>query len=302
MINENILNSTVFNDNEILQDTILWEEISSFSSEYKGKYSFKTKLGSIFNFNTIVWDCRGNDSRKYGNTLDDHNIEDMADIDIIKYETPLRNGGIIQNQRFIEKIFHIKITLYSNTIENLQKEIQAIKTAFHSWGELYKKEYNRESYINVKLEWGVKVWKILLSGTQIEFDFISLDPFFIQRNGTTKFYENQTEPIDGTLVINDSEYPPILTTIIQFWNTTWVNNIKLELNGYELEVNETIPNNAILIFNGEENKVTLNGTEIKWYKGQFLPFPLGVPGTFKINYNGTLDTYNTYILYDKIIL
>jgi|GEM_PF-3308848 hypothetical protein len=56
----------------------------------------------------------------------------MADIDIIKYETPLRNGGIIQNQRFIEKIFHIKITLYSNTIENLQKEIQAIKTAFHS--------------------------------------------------------------------------------------------------------------------------------------------------------------------------
>jgi hypothetical protein len=42
-----------------------------------------------------------------------------------------------------------------------------------------------------------------------------------------------------------------------------VNNIKLELNGYELEVNETIPNNAILIFNGEENKVTLNGTEIK---------------------------------------
>lgn len=298
-----MLNEKPINENHLNQTTFLWdlwwnESVSSFWVEITSKYAFLSKTWQIFNFNTF---CRW---QKYWNFVRDQDFENMADIEVSSYQSPLRNWGILQSRRFSQKIFNIKMTITSDNIENLEKEIQQIKSIFNRWGQLYKKHHNRESIVNVVLSEPIKVWPMRLIWTDLDISFLSLDPFWKNQIWTTKFFENQTWPLDTTLIINDSDDKVEITWIVQIGSVTGViDRIELTLNDYTVSINHEIISWDIIEFDTKNRTVKVNSEKV-FFEWEFEDFPIWIAGSVKMNYSwsGTIDSYNLYILYDKIVL
>ena len=289
------INSSPINDVKYYWE-INEENVSSFWVNINSKYAVVSDLGHVFNFSTI---CK----QKYWNYINSHNLEDLPSISISKYETPLRNWWIIQNKRFDDFVFNISITITSNNIENLEQELRDIKTIFNSKFRLYKQNNSKDNYINVVLT-DFSIWNKLLSWTDIRMSFLTLDPFWIEWNWSTEFFESLSWELNTTLIINDSDYEVDLTTIIQIKEKTWtVNQLFLELNWYEIEINQTLNVWDVIVFEWSKNKLYINWVETI-YKWSILAFPILKPWTVKLTYSWwwSLDLYNMYILYDKISL
>ncbi len=289
-INSHPINYTPF----IWELDNLW--ISSFSSEINWEYAILSNLWNIFNFNSICY-------QKYGNWLLEHNFDDLPSISISKYDTPLRNWWIIENTRFDEFIFNIKFFITSDNLLNLEKEINDIKTIFNSKIKLYKKNLEKDNYINVKIT-DFKIDKKLLSWTNIDVSFISMDPFWNESTWATQFFEELSSNLDTTLIINDSSHEVDLWIIIQVNGITGViNKTILNLNWYEIEINKTLSIWDIIVLEKKTWYLFINWIR-DTYKWNLLPFPILTPWQFSITFEWwwTMDLYNTYILYDKIIL
>lgn len=289
-INSHPINYTPF----IWELDNLW--ISSFSSEINWNYAILSNLWNIFNFNSICY-------QKYGNWLLEHNFDDLPSISISKYDTPLRNWWIIENTRFDEFIFNIKFFITADNLINLEKEISDIKTTFNGKIKLYKKNLEKDNYINVKMT-DLKIDKKLLSWTSIDVSFISMDPFWTESNWVTQFFEELSWNLDTTLIINDSSHEVDLWVIIQVNEVTWlVNKTIINLNWYEIEINKVLNNWDIIVLEKKTWYLFINWVR-NTYRWNLLPFPILTPWQFSITFDGwwTMDLYNTYILYDKIIL
>lgn len=289
-INSHPINYTPF----IWELDNLW--ISSFSSEINWTYAILSSLWNIFNFNSICY-------QKYWNWLLEHNFDDLPSISISKYDTPLRNWWIVENTRFDEFIFNIKFFITSDNLLNLEKEISDIKTTFNSKIKLYKKNLEKDNYINVKIT-DLKIDKKLLSWTNIDVSFISMDPFWGESNWATQFFEELSWNLDTTLIINDSSHEVDLWVIIQVSELTGlINKTILNLNWYEIEINKVLNNWDIIVLEKKTWYLFINWIR-NTYRWNLLPFPILTPWQFSITFDGwwTMDLYNTYILYDKIIL
>lgn len=289
-INSHPINYTPF----IWELDNLW--ISSFSSEINWTYAILSNLWNIFNFNSICY-------QKYGNWLLEHNFDDLPSISISKYDTPLRNWWIIENTRFDEFIFNIKFFITADNLINLEKEISDIKTTFNGKIKLYKKNLEKDNYINVKIT-DLKIDKKLLSWTNIDVSFISMDPFWTESNWATQFFEELSWNLDTTLIINDSSHEVDLWVIIQANEVTGlVNKTIINLNWYEIEINKVLNNWDIIVLEKKTWYLFINWVR-NTYRWNLLPFPILTPWQFSITFEGwwTMDLYNTYILYDKIIL
>ena len=296
-----IINWQVINDIEFIWVFQIWETISSFDTEIKTKYSYKSDLWVIFNFNTI-WNFCWERNQIYWNLMLNSNPNNIPEISTIEYQSPLKNWWFYQNKRFDKQEINFDLEIVSNNIENLEKEIQLMKQVFSSSGKIFKKYNKHFCYLDVILK-EFSVWVLKNSGTEIKITFESLAPFWISDSKASKIFENQTTKIDTTIMINDSDYSPEYTTIIQVWNITWnINKFSFSLNWFEVEINENIRSWSIIVFDWKELKVTLDWFEVLYF-WEFSEIPVWKPCQIKINYSGgNILNYNLYILYDKIIL
>jgi len=273
----------------------LW--ISSFSSEIKSDYALISNLWGVFNFNSICY-------QKYWNWLLEHNFDDLPSINISKYDTPLRNWWIIESSSFEDFIFNIKFIVTSDSLSNLEKEINDIKTIFNGkWIKLYKNNLWKGNYINVKIT-DFSIDKKLLSWTNINVSFVSVDPFWLEWTWATQFFEEISWNLDTTLIINDSSEEVDLWIIIQIKTITdLINKLKINLNWYEIEINKVLNNGDIIVLEKKTWYLYINWIR-NTYKWNLLPFPILTPWQFKIVFEWwwSVDLYNTYILYDKIVL
>lgn len=289
------INWAPINSSEFVWD-ITTENVSSITSTIDSNYAIISNLWLVFNFYTILY-------QQYWNYISSHNLDDLANKSISKYNTPLSNWWIIQNTRFDDIIFNIDLTLTSNNLENLEKEISDIKRMFNSQIKLYKNTNNKESYIDIVLT-DFQVWDVLISWTNINLSFISLNPFWKEWNWITKFFEGINWPLNTSLIINDSDYSVNLTTIIQLKTISDdITSLTIELNWYSITFNHTCLENDIIIYDGNLDKLFINWNETR-FKWNFLPFPILTPWSVKLSYTWwwSIDLYNMYILYDKIIL
>lgn len=298
MINE-LINKNPINSVEFIGTLQNEEIITSFWNTILWKYAYLSDYWYIFNFNTIL--CT---KQTYWNYLSDKNFDDMANIEISKYDNSLKNGWVIQRKRASETIINLKMTITSNNITNLEKEIRQIKSIFNWKWKLYKKEFDRELILDVTLAEAIKVWEKLLVGTELDISFLSVSPFWKTKNWISINYESQTIPLVWTLTITDSDDPTPLKTIVQIWNITGlVNTLFLNLNDYIIEINQTINKGDIITFDWVKEKVYVNWSEV-FYKWIFNDFPINTPANIWFNYSWwwNIDNYNLYVLYDKIAL
>lgn len=302
MINWYVINDIDINWIKISSKKSRKESKSSFSDTSLTKYSHVSNYWLVYNFNSVADMCEWM-NQTYWNALTEHNLNDAPQISVVEYESPLKNWWIIQNRRFDRYVFKLKVTVYADSIEDLEKEIQMMKVYFN-WEWKLRKKYNwMMCEIWVELT-DFKLGEMQISGTECEIEFLSLDPFWVDQKTKHQAFENMTEFIDWTLVISDSDFEPILTTIIQMWEVTWtIDNLKLEYNWYEIEVADVnIPSWAVIVFDGKKWTVTVNWVE-KFYLWEFFEFPLKKPAHMSFSFGSwTVDKYSMYILYDKIVL
>ena len=293
MLNNNAINTNYYNSSSGLSVSTSSVTVSSFGSTRTQKYSFQEAQGSIFNF----WNIES--GIQYGNYVVSTNIEDIADTDIITTINPMRNGWTIKNKTFTQKNIDFTLKIVSDSFNNIETEIQNIKKSFQKW-KIYKQENNRESYIDVECI-DIKTERISNNQNTINISFISLSPFFIDINSTTKFYENQNNSISGNIVISDTEIEPNINGIIYFKTLTWViNTLTLELNWYPITINETINNGDILYIDADNTRILHNNIEVQ-YTGQFMPFPIWVNANISLTYwwGGSIADYSLYLIYNK---
>ena len=166
-----------------------------------------------------------------------------------------------------------------------------------------RRNCEKDNYINVKIT-DLKIDKKLLSWTNIDVSFISMDPFWGESNWATQFFEELSWNLDTTLIINDSSHEVDLWVIIQVSELTGlINKTILNLNWYEIEINKVLNNWDIIVLEKKTWYLFINWIR-NTYRWNLLPFPILTPWQFSITFDGwwTMDLYNTYILYDKIIL
>ena len=302
MINYRIFNDNPLNDPLFIWDFTIWETISSFSNEIFTKYSFKSDFWSIFNFNTIADFCKPGKNQIYWNILISANFNNIPEIWVKEYQTPLKNGWILQNRRFEKQVIELELEIVSNNITNLEKEIQLMKQTFNNPWKLYKK-YNWDiSYLDVFLT-SFTVWPLKYHWTEVKIKFESLSPFWTSETVVTKSFENQNSRLNATVMIIDSDYSSEFQAILQVWNISWsINKIILSIDEYELEINENITANIVIVFDWKNYEITVNWTPVI-YLWEFIEIPVWRPCKVKIDYwDWNILNYNFYVLYDKIVL
>lgn len=99
-----------------------------------------------------------------------------------------------------------------------------------------------------------------------------------------------------SIVIDGSAYPTP-NVKLTFTAVSGGNQVSLTLGGDKVTFDGTLAVNDVLIFDIENKKVTLNGTE-KDYTGLFPKFEIGT-NNYQIDVNGTSRTYNLEISYKK---
>jgi len=272
------------------------EILSSFSNIIKSKYSVLTPLWQYFNFGSM-W-CSGD---SYWNLLLETDIEDLAEKDILANENPIRNWWKIQKVRFTKKDFSMKIKVYAKDMKSLEKDIRNIKKLLNlDWCKMIKTEKELTTEINATLV-DVTFWNLTTKWTDCELIFISYDPFFKTANWSTKSFYNISWNYNWSLLINDSDEPPLITTIIRLKTVTWtITNIAISLDWYTVSCNTSITAPTIIIFDWLNEQITIWWVEVLDWQGKFVPFPLGVPKTVAITLTWwSAKTSDLYMSYDN---
>ena len=241
---------------------------------------------------------------KYWNLIIDTNIEDLATKQINTWESPILNGGTIQSTRFSQKEIQFTIDIKSKDKKSLEKEIRDIKRNLnYKWTKIIKKEKTRVSEINVELQ-DVEIGKISVKSTELTLSFISLDPNFKKPSWNTKAYRNIAWNLDVSLIINDTDIPPFIHTLIDIKQLTGtITKVQLELDGYQVEIDGNIENPEKIIFDGKTSNIYVGSTQLEDFKWKFVPFTINTPRPIKVTFIGwTVQEYSIYFTYDNIYL
>lgn len=291
--------------NEINDVNYIWngkdKNFSSFSNSLNTKYNFLSDFWIAFNFNTIADKC--NTQNFYWNLLLENTLEDLPNVWVSEFQNVLKNGGFYRNRRFEKLEINLNIEIYTENFENLEKELFKMKQAFnHSW-KIIKKVWNEEYFLDVILKSFKITWGLKIAGTVVNVIFESLAPFWVSSKVNVKNFENLNSPLSTSFVISDSAVSPFYTAICQILETNQtINNFILSFDWKNIEINESLNNDSILIFDSKKLNVTLNWKEI-FYLWEFSDIPLNKPCSLKISYNDwIIVSYNFYFLYSKIIL
>jgi hypothetical protein len=187
-------------------------------------------------------------------------------------------------------------------MKSLEKEMRDIKRNLdYKWCKIIKKEKTRISEINVELQ-SIEFWEISVKNTEVTLNFISLDPHFKKPSWNTKAYRNISWNLDVSLIINDTDHNPFINTLLDLKQVSWtITGIKLELDGYEVEIACNISAPEKVIFNGQKSEIFVWNTEIEDFIWKFRPFSINTPNTAKVTFMWwTADLYSIYFTYDNI--
>lgn len=231
------------------------------------------------------------------------NYDDVWEIEWNIYNAPQTDWWWVLWHFFRAKQIIFRLSLKSNTLEDLNDLVDDFK----------KNIRETEWDLDIKVNWNIRSTKASLTSLKfnrqfyhitfiqpIELIFSTIEPNWKDKYYTVEEFQNVTS---STLeeVINTSSYKTDYRIQFAFaWSwISWVTQVSIEIDWYEVEIQETITNNDVLIFDWEEKQCTLNWTIIdySWVFTKFNPWTNQIQ--FTLNWTFTVDISvlykNTYL-------
>ena len=246
-----------------------------------------------------------------GVLLKSMNGYDVANIDLSTFISWLSNGGGIANRRYTKNTITMSLYITGESQEDLFDLIDNFKFKMSklNWDLVFRMPDN--TYRTAKATvtslniWNTKVNENFVDDVSITFEI--LDPFFKSEAIENTLYEwinadlKQFIDYKGTM----DSYPMFIFTFNSSWNTD-VSKIEIEIKqvwdttGFKLDIQTTINNNDLLIFDWEKKTVTLNQVEID-YNWTFEPL-LPWANFLDFNFTKTSVSCDIAVLYNNVYL
>lgn len=221
-----------------------------------------------------------------------------------RFRTPRGDGGGWQGEYMRERIVRVSGILKKSTASELETFI-----------DLFKRRMTKaEGNLDIKVNGTMRRCVATLQNTDAMFkrrqghhvticpfdlDFVTLDPMFKDFDYTAQTNFNLTNLAWSESVENLGTYraPAVLVILVDAANAITGCNFRNNTNGEEIEITETISAGDIIVFDSEQNSVTLNGTEVE-YNGRFPYLEYGA-NSYTITLTGTSATYTPTLKFKK---
>ncbi len=105
-----------------------------------------------------------------------------------------------------------------------------------------------------------------------------------------------------SLLINDSDEPPLISSVIDLKTVTWtITNIAISLDWYTVSCNANITTPTIIIFDWRNENINIWWVDILDWQGKFMPFPLNEPKAVAVAFTWWSGiSFNFYLRYDNL--
>ena len=230
--------------------------------------------------------------------LKESNHDDVWTIDFSTYKTPLQDWWWVLWKYYRTKTINLLLSLSAETEEELNDLIDEIKY------RTSETEWNLRIAINGKVrEWTAtctslkfnrkhfninRLWEVSLTFTCVNPHSHSSNQTMISIMGQTWTYQSAVQ-YDGRTGAFAS-----LLLWMDSWTSIWM---RFTLNWYTIEINSTLNEWDIIIFDWETKKVTVNWSEVA-YTWPFVPLEYW-ENIFSITndwtFTGTLSYYLQYL-------
>lgn len=226
------------------------------------------------------------------------NHDDIWTVDFNTYNTPLEDGGGVLGKYYRKKLIQLTLSINAWNKEALNDLIDEIKyrTSITEWtlkitinGIVRERtatctslKFNRQ---NFNVNW---CGKVVLT-------FTCVNPHSQLENPESADFISQTGAFQSSVIYRwrAETYPKLFVTM-DSWTSAWM---RFELNWYVIEINQTLNQGDIIIFDGETKSVTVNDVEVV-YSWPFTPLNYG-ENIFSINndwtYTWTLSYYVKFL-------
>lgn len=226
------------------------------------------------------------------------NHDDIWTIDFDTYETPLEDGGWVLGKYYRKKQIQLILSVKASTPEAFNDLIDEIKY------QTSKTEWKLRIIINgivrertatcTSLKFNRKNYNVTRVGN-VALTFTCVNPHSQLEDPESADFISQTWAFQSSVIYQwrAETYPKLFVTM-DSWSSAWM---RFELNWYVIEINQTLNQWDIIIFDGETKSVTVNDVEVV-YSWPFTPLNYG-ENIYSINndwiYTGSLSYFIKYL-------
>lgn len=226
------------------------------------------------------------------------NHDDIWTIDFDTYDTPLEDGGGVLGKYYRKKQIQLILSVKASTPESFNDLIDEIKY------QTSKTEWKLRIIINwivrertatcTSLKFNRKNYNLTRVGN-VALTFTCVNPHSQLENPESADFISQTWTFQSSVIYQwrAETYPKLFVTM-DSWSSAWM---RFELNWYVIEINQTLNQWDIIIFDGETKSVTVNDVEVV-YSWPFTPLNYG-ENIYSIHndwiYTGSLSYFIKYL-------
>lgn len=226
--------------------------------------------------------------------------EETSNKELFVYNLARSRGGNLVNAQYQTKKFTMIGTIKGDDKADLEANIDAFKALMDQASKNLDIEYGS----------GTRRFIATVSRCEVKRDYFNMTfaPFEIEFTvpagvgyntsrtedtlaGITDLTQNEAITVDGSVPPDDFQ----LT--ITFTAENAITQIDFQANGNKITLTQAMTNGDVIVFDQENMKVTVNGTEVA-YTGLFPQFYIGV-NNFLIEMTGTSATYTRKTSYTK---
>ena len=195
------------------------------------------------------------------------NHDDIGDVQYDTYDAPRIDWGGVLGRYFRRKDINLTLSLSGGTEEGLNNLID----------ELKEKTRDVEWYLEIIINDEIRRVKATVTSlvfnresfqlsfvSNVDITFSTMEPHFYAKTPESNTYNTITGDIIEE-IDNEGTVETEAQLYFVFWPTvTGLSSIVITVGSQELSINETISGSDILIVDGEEKLVTLNGTLVDY--------------------------------------
>lgn len=267
---------------------MLWSQISSIITGGIVPYSFLLSVDQLkfWSFNFEVFTT--------------NNLRDGIKFEVYQFDIPRGNGVVFENRNFRQTEFKINVLISGTDAEDFQTKVDVLYEKVHGVVDtLYYKRADGEIR-KLSAIWNVQVEKEAhynITWQNFTVTFRSYGDFWHSNVGQS-FIINITENDTGYITNGGNVVSQVRTYFIVN-SESGLSNVSLTIAGVACVYDWNLNAWDVLLFDGVEKKVLLNGVEVD-YEPSGTPQHEVEPGSslYSIECNGTFDL-DIIMLYNK---